>query len=116
MKSQLEIVVEQPSAHRVQMTLRGELDAHSVRFLDAALNELIVDAPVWIVVDLSEVGYVSSSGVMRLIAARDEAQKVGGDVALAGAQPQVFQLLGLEEMLRFASGVTEAWHAMAKAS
>ena len=115
---QFELLIGHPSAHRVEITLRGELDAHSVQQLDSALAGLIVESAVWVVVDLSEVGYVSSAGVMRLIAAMDDARKVGGDVALAGVQPQVqqvFELLGLKDILRFYPGVGEAWKSMVEA-
>ena len=117
MKIQFELLIAHPSAEKVEITLRGDLDAHSVRNLDAALVDIIVDSKVWVVVDLSDVGYVSSAGVMRLLAAMEDARKVGGDVVLAGAQPQVRQVfhhLGLEDLLQFASGVPEAWKSMAK--
>ena len=118
MIKQFELLVGHPSVDRVEITIRGDLDAHSVQRPDSALNEVIVDSAVWVVVDLSEVEYVSSAGVMRLIAAMDDARKVGGDVALAGLRPQVhqvFEILGLQDILRFSPGVGEAWKSMAKA-
>lgn len=115
MRPAIEILVEHPDESRAVIHVRGEIDAHSVQQLDAVFNDLLRDRPLMVVVDLAEVNYVSSSGVMRMITARDQARDLKGDVAVANAPPQVrqvFELLGLDSMLQFAATVQEAWAGM----
>jgi anti-sigma B factor antagonist len=47
----------------------------------------------WVVVDLSEVTFVDSSGLGVLVASRMLARELGGDLALVGPQPNVATVL-----------------------
>ncbi|GGJ27894.1 hypothetical protein GCM10012282_25570 [Streptomyces lacrimifluminis] len=76
------------------VTLRGEID-HQVKgvFQEALLSENHATAPVRIVVDLSDVTFMDSSGINVLIAARRAVSGTQGWLRIAGAQGPVLHVL-----------------------
>lgn len=110
----LEIQVERLPGGRALVTLRGSIDAHTLKNLGPVLTDLIKARHCHLVVDLRGLEYVSSSGMMLLLMTRDDARKAGGDTILVRPRPQIFQLfrmIGLHESLAFAATVEEAWAA-----
>ncbi|HEX8281238.1 MAG TPA: STAS domain-containing protein [Chthoniobacterales bacterium] len=67
----------------------GALDLHVSPELRASLNALIDKKPKRLVVDLSRVPYVDSSGLAVLIGAMQRLEHEGGVFRLAGAQEAV---------------------------
>lgn len=57
------------------ISLSGDLDAHTAPRLDKAVNDLVRAGKQRIVLEMSEVGFVDSSGLRSMIRARNE----GGD-------------------------------------
>lgn len=57
------------------ISLSGDLDAHTAPRLDEAVNDLVRAGKQRIVLEMSEVGFVDSSGLRSMIRARNE----GGD-------------------------------------
>ncbi|HEX6787141.1 MAG TPA: STAS domain-containing protein, partial [Acidimicrobiales bacterium] len=51
------------------LTVRGELDAYSASTLDAAFDQALADGARQMVLDLSEVGFIDSSGLRSMIRA-----------------------------------------------
>jgi anti-sigma B factor antagonist len=89
-----ERVLDQPIA---LITVAGRLDASTIGQLERALNDSLVAASRAIVVDLSGLTYVSSSGLRVLLAARSAMRKRGGDVFLCALNPNVravFDMVG----------------------
>ena len=86
----------------VRLIVRGELDALTAPRLQAALDRLRDDhTPV--LLDLSEIGFVDSSGLAVLVAAKRQAQTNGWRFAIDRqlAQPvqRLFQLAGIESFI-----------------
>ena len=71
----------------------GAIDLHVSPGIRAALRELIDEKPKRLVVDLSRVPYVDSSGLAVLIGAKQELEAGGGTFMLAGAQQAVRTIL-----------------------
>lgn len=71
----------------------GAIDLHVSPEVRAALREIIDAKPSRLVVDLSRVPYVDSSGLAVLIGAKQEFEAAGGAFLLAGAQPAVRTIL-----------------------
>ena len=71
----------------------GAIDLHVSPEVRAALREIIDEKPKRIVVDLSRVPYVDSSGLAVLIGAKQELEAAGGTFVLAGAQQAVRTIL-----------------------
>jgi anti-sigma B factor antagonist len=87
------------------LTLRGDLDAHTTKDLEAAISELFAVNQHKLIVDLANVNYMSSSGASLLLSAQAEARETAGDVVLL--QPTaniryVLDLLGLTTQFRIA--------------
>ena len=76
-----------PSQH--VFSPEGAIDLHVAPEMRAALRELIDDKPKRLVVDLSRVPYVDSSGLAVLIGAMQSLEHDGGRFMLAGAQQAV---------------------------
>ena len=71
----------------------GAIDLHVSPEIRAALREMIDKKPKRLVVDLSKVPYVDSSGLAVLIGAMQSLEHDGGVFMLAGAQEAVRMIL-----------------------
>src|SRR5438309_4915362 len=66
------------------LPLEGEIDLHVSPRLERALVSIIKKRPASVVVDLSGVKFIDSSGLAVLIRAMQDVQKYGGKLSLAG--------------------------------
>ena len=71
----------------------GAIDLHVSPEMRVSLRAMIDEKPKRLVVDLSRVPYVDSSGIAVLIGARQILELEGGDFMLAGAQEAVRMIL-----------------------
>ncbi len=71
----------------------GAVDLHVAPEMRAALRAIIDEKPTRLVVDLSRVPYVDSSGLAVLIGAMQSLEEEGGVFMLAGAQEGVRMIL-----------------------
>lgn len=96
---------------------QGRLDAVTVPALEAAIDEQLAARHYRLIIDLSEVGYMSSSGLRALLRARRQAQLGGGDVVLCGMNErvtEVFEMIGFNSLFRIFATAAEAAAALAK--
>ncbi len=78
--------------------LFGEIDLSNAADLQSVLSGLVKQGPV--VVDLSGLEFVDSTGLSALIVARRQAEASGNRVALAGARGPVRRVLAITELDR----------------
>jgi anti-sigma B factor antagonist len=71
------------------LPLEGEIDLHVSPRISEQLAEIIRPKPPVVVVDLSRVTYIDSSGLAVLIDAMQNVEEYGGHFALAGLQESV---------------------------
>jgi anti-sigma B factor antagonist len=71
----------------------GAIDLHVSPEMRASLRAIIDEKPKRLVVDLSRVPYVDSSGIAVLIGARQSLELEGGTFMLAGPQEAVRMIL-----------------------
>ena len=71
----------------------GAIDLHVSPEVRAALREMIDEKPKRLVVDMSQVPYVDSSGLAVLIGAKQEIEAGGGTFVLAAPQQAVRTIL-----------------------
>ena len=89
------------------MELAGSLDADSFQALDgimATIWEQEGDAGKYVILDLSRVDYMSSSGIGIILDANNQANNKGGALVLANVTPEVqeiLELVGLDDVLGF---------------
>jgi anti-sigma B factor antagonist len=74
------------------LPLEGEIDLHVSPRIASTLNEMMRRRPSRLVVDLSHVTYIDSSGLAVLIEGMQNVEEYGGRFALAGVQENVLPI------------------------
>jgi anti-sigma B factor antagonist len=89
----LDVTEERPDGGTRVLALRGELDVATVGRLRRALTPVIEDAEAkLVVVDLVEVTFIDSTGLMTLLNALRRLVRRGGRLVLACSNPTVLRL------------------------
>ena len=73
----------------------GHLDAHTAPQLEAALLSLLDRSALSVVLDLEELGYISSAGLGVLTGTLGTFRERGGDLKLAATPPGAYRVLDL---------------------
>jgi anti-anti-sigma factor len=73
----------------------GRLDSHESESFEEALRKLIEDGDNHILLDLSEINYVSSRGLRVFISTAKWAQSAGGRLAVCSPQGEVKKVLDM---------------------
>ena len=93
------------------LAVTGDLDAHTFEGLDEVINKLLAEGRFRLILDMRNVGYISSAGVGVLIASIGEAEANDGKVVLLSPSEEVraiLEELGLAEMFTIARNRQEA--------
>ena len=101
----------------VLLRVAGFLDAHTFEQLEKHFNDIFDLGTYRLVVDLSELGYISSAGAGVFIEAIGTAQENGGNIVLLKPGPnvkEVFDLLGLSQIFTFKDTREEALKSLAR--
>ncbi len=91
--------------------LKGYLDAHTAPDFEKVLQDLVEENRVQIVVNLSELSYISSAGLGVFMGFIEDVRKKGGDIKLAEPTEKVFRvfdLLGFPVLYEVFPSETEA--------
>ena len=86
----------------VVLALSGKLDATTAKVFENKIFSVIDSGAQRLVIDLSQLDYVSSSGLRVFLLAAKRLQSTNGKVSLCGLQDhirQVFDLAGLSTIL-----------------
>ena len=75
--------------------ISGSVDSLNAEQLSATFAPPITQGRVRLVADFSEVNYTSSAGLRSLLAAVKDSRRSGGDLRIAGLQPQVERVLAI---------------------
>ncbi|NTV62001.1 MAG: anti-sigma factor antagonist [Oscillochloris sp.] len=100
-----------PRDDMVMMPVTGRVDAVTAPQLNKAVHEQIAAGARFLLLDLSNVTFLSSSGLRALLLIRKELMTLGGELRLAGLQPQVhevFALTGFTQVFAIHTTVEEA--------
>ncbi|GFH37504.1 STAS domain-containing protein [Streptomyces pacificus] len=95
MEQNLDVEVEIHDPSTAVVTIQGELDVDTATLLHHHLANQALHGRRHLVLDLSAVGFMDSSGLNVLIRATREARALGGDLHLAAPAPQVARLFDL---------------------
>jgi anti-anti-sigma factor len=90
----------------VRVSLRGELDLAGSQQMEDSFAAIEQGTPSRVVVDLSELAFIDSTGLRLLLQADARARERGYDLVLRpGAPPvqRVFEVTGALDVLRFES-------------
>ena len=102
-------VNEHKSVNIVAIT--GSLDALTTADFSSFMNGQIEHGQSQLIMDLSQVEYMSSSGLRAILAVLKDARQLGGDLRLAAAQAgveKILKLSGFMSILKFYPTVDEA--------
>lgn len=91
--------------------LKGYLDAHTAPEFETALQQLVDEEKVKIVVNLAELAYISSAGLGVFMGFIEDIRQKGGDIKLAEPTEKVFRvfdLLGFPVLYEIVSKESEA--------
>ena len=93
------------------LPLEGEIDLHVSPNIAASLNMMIEKKLPRLIVDLSRVSYIDSSGLAVLIEGMQKVQQYGGKFALTGLQEPVrlvFEIARLDQVFQVFPNVDAA--------
>jgi anti-sigma B factor antagonist len=99
------------SNHPDVLPLNGEIDLHVSPRVALSLAQMAKKKPAKLVVDLSRVSYIDSSGLAVLIDAMQGVEEYGGMFAIAGMQETVrsiFEIARLDQVFRIFPNVDSA--------
>ena len=93
------------------LPLEGEIDLHVSPSIASSLKKMTDTKPKKLIVDLTRVSYIDSSGLAVLIEAMQNVSGYGGKFALAGLQEAVrpiFEIARLDQVFRIFPDVDAA--------
>jgi anti-sigma B factor antagonist len=93
------------------LPLDGEIDLHISPRVAVSLGQMVKKRPANLVVDLSRVSYIDSSGLAVLIEGMQSVEEYGGTFAIAGMQETVrsiFEIARLDQVFRIFPDVDSA--------
>ena len=80
------------------ISLRGELDVESSQEMKSEVRKLISSEAPNVVIDLTNVNYVDSSGLGTLIALQKDARFNGGSLSIVGASQQIRRVMKMTNL------------------
>src|SRR5437016_2796230 len=83
------------------LPLEGEIDLHVSPDIAASLASMVAARPARLVVDLSGVTYIDSSGLAVLIQATQTVEEYGGKLTLAGMNEDVRSIFEMARLDQF---------------
>ncbi|GIK65565.1 MAG: anti-sigma factor antagonist [Chloroflexota bacterium] len=92
-------------------TVKGRVDSEGAVDLDLALRSAMTEGKSKMVLELSDVRYVNSSGLRTLADILTQDRAHGGDLKLANMNPKVlrvFQIIGFEKFFSIYPSVDDA--------
>lgn len=101
------------------LAISGKIDAKTMGDFEAGIRGLLDAGHVNVVLDFSEVSFISSAGFGILMSVIEEIREAGGDLLLARVQPEVyriFDMLDFTTLFRFFDSVEDAADSFAAAS
>ncbi len=100
-----------PSEGYLLMKVTGEVDASSSIELDEAIKKVIEEEPQNLVVDCTDLDYISSAGLGVFMSYIEEFRKHEASLVIFGLNPKVknvFEILGLDQLLKICATEDEA--------
>jgi anti-sigma B factor antagonist len=93
MESKFHITSGAVDAHTHVIEPQGELDAATVPALEDAFDELIASGKRYVILDLEDVEFLDSKGVVAMIAARRRLADAGGELVTVSSDPHVRRVI-----------------------
>ncbi|MBN1594664.1 STAS domain-containing protein [candidate division FCPU426 bacterium] len=89
-----EIIISQNTMGNVEVVkIKGFMSISNYMQFESILNQLIQKGSIKIILDLSELDYISSAGLGVILGSIKETQKLGGDIKVGGCSQEVRNIL-----------------------
>ena len=91
----------QRTPHETKLSVRGSLDINTAAQLGEEIDRVLASKPAHVVVDLSGLDLIDSSGVAALVKLYKGVRSGGGTIVIGGARDQplaIFKLLQLNRV------------------
>ena len=75
------------------VSLHGSIDALTAEHITDRLNEVISKGEIHLVLDMSQVDFMSSAGLRSILGALKQTRRKGGDLYIAASPPGVARIL-----------------------
>jgi len=115
MEDTITVRTELVSENCILISLAGRFDATSMNTMKEVFKDLIGGAVNQVIVDMAQVSFVDSAGLSALVSALKLVRRIGGDLVIAGMQPQaktVFSLTMLDQVIPIYANRQEALTAL----
>jgi anti-sigma B factor antagonist len=110
-EAELDITVRKTNETSAVVAVAGEIDVYTSPVLQEKLVEILRDGSSTIVLDLSNVTFLDSTGLGVLITALKRCRNADGDLELVTAQPNVLKVLeitGLNDVFQVRPSLDES--------
>ncbi|MFO1124616.1 MAG: STAS domain-containing protein [Methylocystis sp.] len=94
---------------------QDRIDSGSAGTFEERCAALIAEGPNKVVIDFSQVHYISSAGLRAILVVAKQAKSLGGVLTLCGLQGNVKEVMsvsGFDVLLGAHRGVADAWTAL----
>jgi anti-sigma B factor antagonist len=98
----VELTVDTSQAPLSIVSVAGEIDAIGAPVLQAQLDEMTRSGVTDVVLDISAVSFIDSTGIGTLVRYHRSLQAIGGDLRVAVTQPYIrrlFEMTGITDVL-----------------
>ena len=85
----LSVTTEQVQSQTIKLILSGRLDTDTAHQLDAEAERVVSEDGIVVVLDLSDLEYISSAGLRSVFKIKKWAKATGGDFVILNPTPQV---------------------------
>lgn len=107
----LEVTTDEPQLGVHAVRAVGEIDLHSVELFEDCVHEILAQNPRKLLIDLSRVVFMSSSGIGVIMTANAALGDQEGALVLVGVKgvvEEALRLIGLLDLFPMAASVEEA--------
>jgi anti-sigma B factor antagonist len=111
------IKVQRPEDRASVFSVSGELDAYTAPDLRDALDEELAGGKSWLIVDLTALTYLDSTGLGILVGTAKKCRQAEGDLAIACVRPnllKIFEISGTKEILNVVDTMEAAMERLAE--
>lgn len=115
MSKALEVSIIESREQAVAVALKGCLDAEGTAVFKRECHEFLTQGFSYLIANMEEVTFISSSGVGALLVADEDFEMAGGGLYCVALSPEVhsvFKILDLEDVLTTAATTEEAFAAL----
>jgi anti-anti-sigma factor len=93
------------------LDIKGEVDAATAQDMGQLLKGLLAQGHRRIIIDFSEMTFISSAGVRELLYAHREAEQLGGELRIAAPTDQIRRILeisGVSMLMKISKELKES--------